>query len=316
MYAAVINEFGQAPRYGEFQEPVIEPGEVLVHVKAAGLHPLAKALAGGHHYASSKKLPAVAGVDGVGTLEDGRRVYFLIARAPWGTMAERTPAQQSMCVPVPDGLGDLEAAAIVNPGVSAWMSLHDRAGMQRGDSVAILGATGVAGQLAIQSARLLGARRVIAVGRNVGALSGADVDRVICLNGGEGAVQEAFLEEASAGVDVVVDYLWGGVAEMLLVALARQFNQTATRRTRWVEVGDRAGKTVRLPGGTLRSIDLHLTGSGFGSNSMAEILGTVPGLFQMAAEGKLRVEAVPVPLVEVEAAWARVQAGNRTVVTI
>jgi len=222
---------------------------VLVHVSAAGLHPLAKALASGAHYASSRELPAVAGVDGIGKLEHGRRVYFLFARNPWGTMAELAPAQRSLCVPVPDGLSDADAAAIVNPGVSAWMSLDDRAGLRPGESVVILGATGVAGQLAIQSARLLGARRVVAVGRNVDALDGADVDRIICLNDPEAVVRGAFLEEAVAGVDVVVDYLWGSVAEMLLGALAKQFNQNFTRRTRWVEVGDRAGKTVALQGG-------------------------------------------------------------------
>jgi NADPH:quinone reductase-like Zn-dependent oxidoreductase len=316
MQAAVVTEFGKRPRYLEFRDPVPQQDEVLVHVTAAGLHPLAKALASGTHYASSRELPAVAGVDGVGRLEDGRRVYFLFSRNPWGTMAELAPAKRSMCVPVPDGLDDLQAAAIVNPGLSAWMSLHDRAGLDRGESVVILGATGVAGQLAIQSARLLGARRVVAVGRNVDALNGADVDRILCLNDSESAVRDAFLEEAAAGVDVVADYLWGNVAEWLLEALAKQFNPTVTRRTRWVQVGDRAGKAITLQGGTLRSIDLHLTGSGFGANSMEQILATVPVLFQKAVEGKLQVSTVTSRLKEVESAWDGMAKGQRIVVLI
>ena len=316
MHAAVVTEFGKPPRYLNFPEPTLQEDEVLVHVSAAGLHPLAKALASGAHYASSRELPAVAGVDGIGKLEHGRRVYFLFARNPWGTMAELAPAQRSLCVPVPDGPSDVDAAAIVNPGVSAWMSLDDRAGLRPGESVVILGATGVAGQLAIQSARLLGARRVVAVGRNVDALDGADVDRIICLNDPEAVVRGAFLEEAVAGVDVVVDYLWGSVAEMLLGALAKQFNQNVTRRTRWVEVGDRAGKTVALHGGTLRSIDLHLMGSGFGANPMEQILAAVPGLFQSAAEDKLKVSTVRVPLRDVESAWERAEKGQRIVLSI
>lgn len=316
MHAAVVTEFGQSPRYQVFAEPAVHEGEVLVHVRAAGLHPLVKAIASGAHYASGKELPNVAGVDGIGTLEDGKRVYFLFVRRPWGTMAERASTQHSMCVPVPDGLSDLDAAAIVNPGVSAWMSLHDRADLQRGESVIILGATGVAGLLAVQAARVLGAKRVVGVGRNVETLAGAEVDRKICLNDPEDVVREAFAQEAAAGVDVVIDYLWGGTAELLLEALAKQFNQNATRRTRWVEVGDRAGKAITLQGGTLRSIDLHLMGSGFGANPMGQILGTIPKLFQMGEERKLTVHTVPVPLKEVESAWARVDKGRRVVLVI
>lgn len=316
MYAAVVNEYGQPPRYQEFPEPALQEGEALVHVRAAGLHPLVKALAGGKHYASSKELPAVAGVDGIGTLEDGKRVYFVFVRTPWGTMAERAPVQQSMCVPVPEGVSDVEAAAIVNPGISAWMSLRHRANLAAGETAVILGATGVAGQLAIQAARAMGANRVVAVGRNVEALASAAVDRVICLNDPEEAVRGAFAEEAARGIEAVVDYLWGRPAELLIEALAKQFNRTATRRTRWVEVGDMAGKTITLAGGSLRSIDLHLMGSGFGANPMEQILAAIPVLFRLVVEGKLNVSVVPVPLNEVGEAWSRTGKGGRIVFEI
>jgi NADPH2:quinone reductase len=316
MQAAVINVLGQAPRYLQFPEPVAGEGEALIQVRAAGLHPIVKALASGSHYSSGSEVPFVPGVDGVGLLEDGSRAYFVFARKPWGTMSERTVAPRSMCIPLPDGLDDTHAAAIANPGMSAWMSLKERAGLAQGETVLVLGATGVAGQLAIQAARHLGAKRVIGAGRNVQAIAAADVDAIIALGQPEEVVREAFAAEAASGIDVVIDYLWGRPTELLLEALAKGFKASATHRTRLVEVGESAGKTITLPGATLRSIDLTLLGSGFGSASLDKIFAAIPILFSMAAVGQLKIDVEPVPLAEVEEAWNRVEKGRRIVFTV
>ena len=155
MHAAVVRTFGQPPRCEEFPEPAAGEGEVIVQVRAAGLHPIVKALASGAHYGSSDALPLIPGVDGVGRLDDGTRVYFGMARPPYGTMAERTVVPRTMCLPLPDSLDDVTAAALVNPGMSAWLALTWRAQLARGETVLILGATGVSGQLAVQIAKLL-----------------------------------------------------------------------------------------------------------------------------------------------------------------
>jgi NADPH:quinone reductase-like Zn-dependent oxidoreductase len=316
MQAAVVNVFGQAPRYQEFPEPAPAEGEALVTMRAAGLHPLVKAIASGAHYSAGGKLPAIPGVDGVGMLPDGRRVYFGFVRKPWGPMAERAAAPTAMCIPVPEGLGDAEAAAIGNPGMSAWVSLKERAGLEAGETVLILGATGVAGQLAVQTARLLGAKRVIGVGRNVEALKDANVDAVVTLGEGEDAVRDALTREAEAGIDVVIDYLWGRPMELLLEALARGFKPTATHRTRVVQVGSSAGPAITLPGSTLRSVDLSITGSGIGAVPLRVIFAAIPKLFAAAAEGRLTIAVEAVPLAEVESAWNRGRNGRRVVFTM
>lgn len=315
MKAAVVKVLGEPPRYQDFAEPIPADGEALIRVRAAGLHPVVKAIASGSHYSSKGELNMVPGVDGVGTLDDGSRVYFTFARKPWGSLCERTVAPRAKCLPLPDGIDDLQAAAIANPGMSAWLSLKERAGLQKGESVLILGATGVAGQLAIQAARHLGARRVIGAGRNLDALSSDQPDAVISLTQSEDAIREAFLTEARNGIDVVIDYLWGRPTELLLEALAKNFDPNAARRTRLVEVGESAGKTITLPGATLRSIDLKLMGSGFGSVSLQGVLDAVPALFAMAAAGTLKVAVDPVPLADVEAAWNRKESGKRIVFT-
>ena len=161
------------------------------------------------------------------------RVFFGFSRAPFGSMAEWTVARRSMCIPLPDRIDDVQAAAIANPGMSAWLSMRDRAGLQKGETVLILGATGVAGQLAIQVARYLGAKRIVAAGRNLDALASENLDGMVSLAQGDDAVREAFAAEAGKGIDVVIDYLWGRPTELLLEALARNSIRTAADRRAW-----------------------------------------------------------------------------------
>jgi len=138
-----------------FSDPVAGEGELILEVLAAALKPLDKAIAAGSHYATPRKLPVVCGLDGT-------RVFFAGLRAPFGAMAERTVVDQARCMTLPEGLDTLVAAALPNPGMSAWLSLTYRAArLLPGETVRILGATGVAGQLAVQIAKLLGARPVV-----------------------------------------------------------------------------------------------------------------------------------------------------------
>ena len=316
MQAAVVNALGQPPRYQAFPEPEPGDGEALIHVRAAGLHPIVKALAAGTHYAAAGGLPMVPGLDGVGVLEDGSRVFFAFVRKPWGSMCERTVCPRSRCLPLPDSVDDALAAALPNPGMSAWLSLKERARLASGETVLVLGATGVAGQLALQAARHLGAGRIIAAGRNTGAIPPGSANAVISLNQPDEDLRHAFRDEASRGIDVIIDYLWGRPTELLLTALAESFQTSGTRLTRLVEVGESAGKTINLPGATLRSINIHLMGSGFGSVPLDEVFAAIPSLFAMAAAGVLTMDIERVPLADVESAWNRVEKGRRIVFTV
>ncbi|WP_058188576.1 quinone oxidoreductase family protein [Terracidiphilus gabretensis] len=316
MKAAVVNTPGEMPKYQGFDEPTVQEGEVLVRVRAAGVHPVVKSIASGAHYSASGSGPMIPGIDGVGTLEDGTRVYFGGARKPWGTMAERAAVTRSMYIPLPDEIDDVTAAAIANPGMSGWVALKDRAGLLPGETVLILGATGVAGQLAIQVARQMGAKRIVGAGRNIDALRDAGLDEIIALNQPEDDLRKAFIAEAVAGIDVVIDYLWGRPTELLLEALAKGFKATATHRTRLVEVGASAGPNITLPAAILRSIDLTILGSGFGAVSIDRIFAAIPELFALAASGALKIDVDPIPLSDVEAAWSRADKGRRIVLTV
>ena len=317
MNAAVVSAFERPPRYTTFADPVAGEGEKLVSVSAAGLHPIVKALAKGTHYGSTGELPFIAGVDGVGKLEDGTRVYFGIARSPFGTFAERALAASWMCLPLPEAVDDVTAAGIANPVMSSWAALTARAKFVAGESVLILGATGVAGQLAVQVAKRLGARRIIAAGRNPRALEklkSLGADAVISLEQDPALLICALRTEiADAGVDIVLDYLWGQPAELALQAISQKGLRKTAARIRFVQIGESAGKTISLPAATLRSSGLELLGSGFGSASLDQIRQALAEFFQVAAKEPFQFHTKAAPLRDVESLWDSAEEGTRLV---
>jgi NADPH:quinone reductase-like Zn-dependent oxidoreductase len=306
MNAAVVHAFDAPPRYTTFDEPVAKGDELIVTVTAAGLHPLVKAMASGMHYGSTGALPLIPGVDGVGKLEDGSRVYFTASRVPFGSMAERSLTVRSRCLPVPESLDDVGVAAMMNPALSSWVALTGRAKFAAGESLLILGATGVAGQLAIQVAKRLGATRVVAAGRNptVGDLKKLGADAVIALNADRDALVSSFRNEwAENKVDVVLDYLWGSPAEIVLESFTQRGLQHVAPRIRFVQVGASAGTAISLPAAILRSSGLELIGSGFGSLSMEKIHESLGDFLKEAAREPFQMKTVTAPLKDVEARW-------------
>jgi NADPH:quinone reductase-like Zn-dependent oxidoreductase len=320
MNAAVLHAFNKPPRFEQFPEPIAEGNEVIVRVRAAALEPIDKQMASGSHYAAFRQLPVVCGMDGVGCLDDGTRVFFARPRSPYGSMAQRAIVSPSHTFPIPDNIDDDIAAAVVNPGLSAWGAIVWRAQLTAGETVLILGATGVTGKLAVQTAKLLGARRVIAAGRNqqvLNSLHDLGADTTIRLDKPGQDLTETFAREAGdAGFDVIIDYLWGAPTEALLAAIARRDLNPSSSRIRLVEVGESAGPTISLAAAALRSSRLEILGAGSGSAPASpEIwLEAVRQLMSNVATCKLRIDTERVPLREVEDAWQRDQHGRRTVI--
>lgn len=320
MNAAVLHSLGQCPRSESFPDPVSGQGEVLVEVRAAALKPIDKQMASGAHYASFRQLPAIPGTDGAGVLPDGKRVFFSMARAPYGAMAQRTVIAQPRCFRIPDAIDDDTAAAVMNPGLSAWGALAWRAQLVAGETILILGATGVTGKLAIQTAKLMGAKRIVAAGRNpkiLASLHDLGADAILSLDQPREKLAEAFTQEAGeTGFDVVLDYVWGLPTEALLAAVTRQDMRPAANRTRLVQVGEGAGATISLPAAALRSSRLEILGAGTGSApSSHEIwMEAIRQLLDRVAHGQLRIETERIPLFEIESAWNRNQEGRRFVV--
>ncbi len=324
MKAAVVASLGTTPIYTEFAAPAAKDGYEVVQVTASALSHLTKARAAGAHYSSDQKLPAVAGTDGVGRTQTGQRVYFVLPEAPFGAMAEQSLVKQDQCLPIPEELDDVTAAAIANPGMSVWAALMERARFTRGETVLVNGATGSSGNMAVQLAKYLGAAKVIATGRNRAELErlrglGADVTLrfEFDLEGHDttGSFDDGLAREFRDGVDVVIDYLWGDSALAIMQAAARHGREG--REVRFVQVGSAGGiDTLPLPSAALRSSSLVLMGSGLKSVPLAKLLAGVGKVFEAVVPARLELETRVLPLSDVESTWQEAGGRPRVVYTI
>jgi NADPH:quinone reductase-like Zn-dependent oxidoreductase len=314
MKAAIVRGPGQTPVYGEFETPVPSSAQTRLSITAAAISQVVKSRASGTHYSSQGQFPFVAGIDGVGRRDDGNRVYFVLPPAPHGSMAQQTLVPSAQCVAVPEGLDDVTAAAIAIPGMSSWSAYTERARLQVGETVLVNGATGSAGRLAVQIAKHLGAKKVIATGRNTDALRsvaalGADV--TIPLLQDPEALERSFKEQFAAGVDVVLDYLWGASAERLLIAGAKAGPDAVP--IRFVQIGSTSGADITLPSAVLRSSAIQLMGSGMGSVPRERLVEAIAGVLRATLPGGFKIATTTVPLSEVERAWAAADRARRTV---
>lgn len=320
MKAAVLHALGAIPRFEDFPDPQPGQDEVLVHVTAASLKNIDKALASGSHYGSDGQLPTVCGVDGVGVLENGTRVFCGGARRPYGMMATLSVVPRAWCVPVPEEVDDCIAAALPNPALSSWLPLTWRAQLKGGETVLVLGATGVAGKLAVQIAKHLGAGRVVAAGRNeriLETLASLGADATIALSQSDEDLALAFSREALRGhFDIVLDYVWGHPTEVLLAALTGHDVRAESRGVRLIEIGEMAGPTISLSAAALRSSGIEISGAGGGSVPHSVIFDTFPKMWALAASGQLRIDTERVPLADVESAWQRNDLPGRRLVII
>jgi NADPH:quinone reductase-like Zn-dependent oxidoreductase len=311
MHAAVVHQFDTPPQYETFSDPAASgEHEEIVDVLASGLHPRVRSQADGSHYTSTEHLPLIPGIDGVGRRSDGSMVYFILPDTAYGTMAEQTVIDLRRSIALAPEADPIVLAAAMNPGMSSWVALQQRITFTPGQSVLILGATGSAGQLAIQIAKHLGAGSVVAAGRGaerLAALAALGADETIDLAAGVDQVAHALATKA-AEVDVVIDYLWGAPAESAIMPLLKG-RADRSRLLSWVHIGAIAGPDISLPSAALRQANVHFLGSGQGSVSAAGILATLPKLAEEIQKGAFAMQVSARPLSEVETIWNERVAG-------
>jgi len=314
MKAAMVVEAGRAPIYGDLEEPVPAPGRSVIRVTAASISHVTRGRAAGAHYSADRTLPFVPGIDGVGVTSDGRRVYFIMPDAPFGAMAERTIAENRRTIALPDDLADDTAAAMAIPGMSSWAALVERARLRVGETVLVNGATGSSGRLAIQIAKHLGAKRVIATGRRAQSFDdlrrlGADV--IVPLTQDAEALERALEKQFRQRIDIVLDYLWGSSAQAIIIAAAKAGPEGVP--IRFVQIGSISGADVVLPGAVLRSSALELKGSGIGSVPLPNMLQAIQRVLLTASSAGFEIATRSLPLEDVTRAWAADDSNARIV---
>src|ERR1043166_3830989 len=297
---------GERPIYGEFAEPQATAGAQVVEVRAAALSGLDRAIARRLHYLKMPDGPFVVGREGVARDRDGRRIYFNVNApvGPFGAMAERSLIDPKFSFPVPDGVADDVAAALGNAGLAAWLALSWRARLKPGETVLILGATGVSGLIAVTAAKQLGAGRVIAAGRNHAALARAQrlgADATVDFAAGD--LVAAYRDAGGEAVDVVIDNVFGAPGEAALEVLALN--------GRLVHLGTMAGQTMTLRGGAIRRASADIMGLAYYHAPMDLQAQTYGELCRLAAAGEIEIDVEPHPLSDIAAAWDARAAGNR-----
>jgi NADPH:quinone reductase len=319
MRAALVEAVGSPPAPAEVDEPVREERTALVAVEAAPLNPVEIRVAAGRHSREAQP-PYVPGLEGAGTVVEsaqvppGRRVRFESAALPGfgaqGTLAERAAVPEESLVTLPDDVSDDLAAAVGVVGITALLAL-ERAALDGGERVLVLGATGAVGQMAVQLAKLMGAGTVVGAGRSserLERLRELGADEVLEL--GDGDLAEPFERAAGGQPDVVIDPLWGEPAMAALRAIATG--------GRLVNVGQSAGTDVRLPLEIVRNRQgaIHAISSGW--TDLGRKADAYRDLLEHAVAGRLTVDRDVVPLDEVASAWERQDGspGRKLVISI
>jgi NADPH:quinone reductase-like Zn-dependent oxidoreductase len=307
MRAAILREYDATPELGEFDDPTPGEGTVVADVLAAGLNPVdIRKAAGVFPLAPKPPLPSVAGWEGIARLEDGSHVYFVDPPPPNGALAERTLIDPSATHPVPEDLDPGVAVALGIAGLAGWLALSWSAKLREGETVLVLGATGTVGQVAVQAAKLMGASRVVAAGRNTDGLGRAaelGADATVRL-GEAGDLAERFREAAgdAGGFDVIVDPLWGepGVAAM----------EASKRFTRHVALGQSAGMHAQVSVATVRNKPLTIVGHTNYAIAFEDQRDAYAEMTAHAVAGRLTADVDSVPLDDVASAWERLRAGS------
>jgi NADPH:quinone reductase-like Zn-dependent oxidoreductase len=316
MKAAVIHSFGQTPRVEEFPNPIAGQGETLIEVKASVLENFDKLTVSGKHYSSAHlfpAFPAIVGTDGIGTTEDGRLVGFGNMRPPYGSFAQWAVA--GFTVPIPEGVDPAQAAAMPASILTSMLPLKYSAELQPGETVLINGATGVSGRIAVQVTKLLGADNIIGTGRNANSLElliQLGATGVIDLNQPEETLKKQYSAIAPT-VDVIIDFLWGHPAELLLSAFIPTYAGFPKKIVRYIQVGESAGSHINIPASILRTSGLAMLGAA--PLNMDILTQEMVQVWNDIKEGKFYMDIERIPLSDIASAWVRTDlAGKRLVI--
>lgn len=307
MRAALIREIGGAPEAAEVDAP---DGDDVVEVVAAPINPIDLAVSRGALATGHPALPYVPGCEGVGRTAGGRLVWLFggsLGRTTNGAIAERASIGDAHAIDVPEGADPAVAAGLGIAGLAGWLPLAWRAPLRGGENVLVLGATGSVGLVAVQTAKLLGAARVVAAGRSREGLERAlslGADAAVRLDEAEdlgAAFKEAFGGE---GPSYVFDPLWG--------APAAAAAQAAVPWATIVNLGQSAGATSELASAAVRFKSLSILGHTNFAVPADELAEHYRRLVGHVVAGDIRFEVERVALEDVAGAWRRQAEGPGT----
>ena len=302
MRAAVVRRSGATPALEQFVEPQPGQGLLVATLVAAALNPLDVLLMNDQIPFRRLQPPCIAGYEAVVQLGDGTRCYLAGPPAPYGTLAELVPLPDSAGFPVPAGVNPGLAAALGVAGLVGWVALDYRGHLQTGETVLVLGAGGAAGQLAMQSARILGAGRVVGAARGKALEQATDrgADAVVDLADDQ-AINAGLAAAAPGGYDVIVDFLWGAPAPHAI--------NHANVGARYIQVGSSAGPMSTITAAAIRNKLLTLVGQGTVGTPAEVRRSAYAQLMRHATDGKFALDLEQTRLDDISQTWEHLKAG-------
>ena len=302
----MVRDVGAPPEVDDVAEPAGETVEVL----AAPINPIDLAVSRGVLATGHPELPYVPGCEAVGRTADGRTVWIFggsLGRTSQGAIGERAPVGDAYVVEVPERADPALAAGLGIAGLAGWLPFAWRAPLTGGENVLVLGATGSVGLVAVQTAKLLGAARVVAVGRSAAGLErAADHGADATLRLGDHTDLVAAFKEAFGGdgPGYVFDPLWAepGAAAVLAAAPYATI----------VNLGQSAGATAALSSEAVRFKNLAILGNSVYAVPYDVLEEHYRRLVEHAVSGDIRLDVERVPLDAVADAWRRQAEGART----
>ena len=303
MKAAIITELGALPEIADRPEP---SGEAIYEISVVALNPIDVNVGAGRYFAGHPELPFIPGCEGVGRAPDGTRAYLFgdgLGLARDGLLAERAAAPAALGIPLPAGVSDEVAAACGIAGMAGWLPLAWRAPVRQTDRVLVLGATGTVGLVAVQAAKLLGAERVVAAGRNPIRLQrAAELGADATVNLEDDDLVSAFKEAAGGdGPTLIIDMLWGPPAVAAI--------QAAAAGWRLVQVGQSAAAEATVASAAIRGKMGEVYGFTDFAVPRADFREHYLRLVGHAAATEIAFDIETYPLARVAEAWER-QAGG------
>ena len=305
MRGAHIVELGAAPA------PVEIAGDGSVEIVAVALNPLDLAIAAGRFAGGHPPLPYVPGAEAVAR-RDGKRLHLFgdgRGVAKDGFLVERVEFPETLAVPVPEGLDDALAAACGIAGMAGWAPVAMRAPVRPDDRVLVLAATGTVGSVALQGARVLGAERVVAAGRDEAKLQRAldlGADETVTLAGDD--LVARFREACGGGPTLVVDPLWGEPARAAIEA--------AAPGARIVQIGQSAGPEATLTSAAIRLKQVSILGYTDFALTPEQRREVYLGLAEHVAAGRIQIDVETFSLDEISSAWSAQQEGRKAVILL
>ena len=281
MKAIQISAFGgpEVMQYVDLPDPIAGESEIVLEVTAVGIN-YADTHQTENSYLSPQTLPLVPGIEVTG-IHEGKRY---LASVSSGGYAQKAIAQKAALIPIPDQVTDQQALCMLVQGSTAWHLLRTMGSVKPGQTVVVHAAAGGVGTIAIQLAKLWGAR-VIAVTSTQSKIDLAKslgADEVVDAH--EPELSKALrAANGGRGVDLILEMVGGTTFDQSLLALGN-FGKLIT-----FGMASRTAPTPIHPGSLMhgsKTVSGFWLANCFGKKELMS--DVITELFELVADGKLR----------------------------